>query len=296
MAKDKEEKSLEVEVGVKTIDRIEEEVEMKEEQNSRKQLCVILAVKFIILVGLYLIFGKEAIHWFHDELGSMVRSKSIWAKIFLLLCQVPFGVVLFLPGLFYFNIMQAVLMQDMVQSWFISFVGSYVTAMAVFGVVHHCCHEAVLKRFQHYEPFIMFEEETKEHPIRDGILLNFVFIPISVKNYLVAISSLKFWQAAVAFIPGNFIFCFMSAMVGSEINDLKDLAAHKSFSQKTMLQKLEFFMSIIMIILTFSLIVYIALHYKKKYSAFRMRRNSLEPIKEEPTKVDDNQTHDTSIL
>ena len=262
------------------LEQIREDIEIKEENSARNQLFLILGIKLVIILVLYLIFGKQAVTWLHDGLGSLVRSRSIWATITLLLCQVPFGIILFLPGLFYFNVMQALLMQRMVESWLVSFVGSYFTSLAVYLVVHNCCQESVRKRFEHYQPYIMFEEETKKYPYRDGIILNFVLIPVSIKNYLMGISSLTFGQVAVVLIPGPLVLCFLAAMVGSEITSIHEMFSSKSFSEKSSWQKAEFIVSILILVMTIGIVVYIAMHYKEKYNQFRQRANSLEPIKD----------------
>lgn len=269
--------------------KIEADVAVAEESSSRNHLFIIFAVMLVVIVGLYVMFGKEAIGWIHDKLEHLVQSKDVLPRFILLLCQVPFGTVLFLPGLFYFNVMQSILMKNLLESWFISFLGGYLTSLLVFVIIRKYFQESVQKRFAHFEPYMMFKEETKSHPIRDGIILNFIFIPVSVKNYLMGVSSLTLPQAMVALTPGTAILCFLSAMVGSEVNNIKDLFTSKPFSKQTAWERTSFICSILLIILTLSILVAAGVYYKRKYKAF-MERQSVAELPD----IDNRESHNSS--
>lgn len=257
------------------MENVEEEVVTKgEESNSRMRFCIAIVLIFIVIVSTYLIFGKDTIRWVHDRLEHLVQSHGLLPRLILLLCQVPFGTILFLPGLFYFNMMQSILMKRLFETWCISFFGSYLTSLGVFLVTKHCFYTSVQKRFADFGPYLMFKEETKSHPIRDGILLNFIFIPVSVKNYLLGISSLNFWQAMIALVPGPALLCFLSAIVGSEVNNIHDLFTSRPFSKQSGWEKASFIFSILLIILSLGIILGAAIYYRKRYNAFKSRNES----------------------
>ena len=67
------------------------------------------------------------------------------------------------------------------------------------------------------------------HPYRDGTLLNLMGIPVSIKNYLTAISDLNIRQAAVVLLPGNMLLSLMCALAGNEITDVKEMFTSKGF-------------------------------------------------------------------
>lgn len=278
----KDELAIEI-IGDETIVEVEE-------KTSRNHICIFFIIMLVIIVGLYLLLGKKAIMWIHDRLQHLVQSHNILPRVVLLLCQVPFGTILFLPGLFYFNVMQSILMKRMIESWLISFFGSYLTSLGVFLVIRRCCLESVKKRFAHYGPYIMFQEETKLHPIRDGIIINFVFIPVSIKNYLLGVSSLTFEQTMIALIPGPAVLCFLSAIVGSEVNNIQDLFTDKPFSKKTTWERISFIFSIILVIITLLILVATSVYYKRKYSAFQKRKADIQilPTTVSPNKIDSN--------
>ena len=79
----------------------------------------------------------------------------------------------------------------------------------------------------------MLLEETKEHPVRDGTLFNCIFVPASVKCYVIAITNLEPWQAALSFIPGPLMLNLLAAMIGTEITDISELFTSNSWQQKS---------------------------------------------------------------
>jgi len=259
-----------------TLDDQLVEAEAPQEKSCRNTCLIILALNFILVFVLYAIYGKAAFTWLHEELTTQVRAGTPLSIAILLCLQIPFGTILFMPGLAYLNVLQALIMKNLFVSWAISFGGGYMVTMSVFFIIRTFFIEKVKKRFQHFEPYQMLLEETKDHPYRDGIVFGFVFIPLSVKNYLMAISELTFAQVCVANIPGNLILCFFCAMVGTQINDISDMFSKKSIWEKSFWEQVQFFVSMALMVLTAVFVLLIGFYYKKKYNEFVKRKKLLK--------------------
>lgn len=256
----------------KTPEELQEE---KPDEKSYRNTClIILVINLLIIVSLYLIFGKKFFNWLYTEMSEMVRSGSFGSILILLALQLPFHIILFLPGLAYLNIMMAIMMKNAFKAWMIAFWGGYISSLIVYAVVRRFFFERIKRRFRHFEPYQMLLEETKEHPIRDGILFNCIFIPASVKCYVIAITNLEFWQAAIAFMPGPLMLNLLAAMIGSEIGDISELFVSHSWEKKSQWQKIQFFFTLLLTVLTIGLVVYIAIYYRRKYTEYQLRRAS----------------------
>ena len=133
------------------------------------------------------------------------------------------------------------------------------------------------------------------HPYRDGTLLNLMGIPISIKNYLTAISDLNIRQAAVVLLPGNMLLSLMCALAGSEITDVKEMFTSKGFHQKSTKEKINSLVMLACTLLTLSLIVIVAIYYRKKYNAYRLR-TIRDVDSTETQRVETSTDQDTSQL
>jgi len=259
--------------------------EMPKEKSFRNKCLLIVFLNLVIISLLYVFYGKAIFDWLKEEMQVLIRADSLSSYLILMAIQIPFGTILFLPGFAYYNVLQAFLMQNMVLSFAVSFAGSFTVSMAVVIIIRKWFIDRIHKKFIHFEPYQMLIEETKEHPLRDGIIFNFVFIPPSVKNYLIGVSELKLWQAAVAFVPGTGTLCLFCSMVGSQLKDLSELYSSRSFSEKSFSEKLQLIFTWCLGILTGSVIIYIGLYYRKKYKAFIGRKREGE--KREVEKVEE---------
>lgn len=263
--------SIEIRDSNQSVEKLTEE-EALQEKNKRNICLIVLAVNFVIMLTAYFYFGKDVFLWLKDQLNSIVRAQTVGSYLLLMSLQIPFGTILFLPGLATLNILQAFLMRDLIASWMISFFGGFIVSLAVVAIIRMWFIDTVHKKFKHFEPYQMLIEETKQHPIRDGIIFGFVFIPANVKNYLISISELTFAQAMLAFTPGPLTLCLFCAMVGTEIKDISDMFDAKSFADKTFAEKMQFCVTFLMLILTCVVFVVIAIYYRRKYTEFVRKR------------------------
>lgn len=248
------------------------EVELEEENRSRRNCLITVVVIAAVVIITYLLFGRKAINWLNVQVTQLASENTFGNFLILLMIQIPFGAIPFLPGLAYYNIMQAIVMKNIFKSWLISFGGGYLVSLGVFLMVRKFFIQNVRNRFKHSEAYQMLLEETKQHPIRDGILFNFIFMPANLKNYLISITNLKFHEAAISFLPGPAMLCFFGAMIGNEINDFSELFKSKSFANKTTGEKIQFIATIILTIFSAVFVIGIGVYYNRRYKKFQEDR------------------------
>lgn len=255
---------------------------------------VILVSTIITVVGvaiiLYLIFGHTILLEGVHALAKLIRNKNPAAYFTLIMVQFVFAFVLFLPGLSTFNILQAYLIHDFWIAFALAFGGCYAGSLSVYLVSKACCKQSMYDRFSHTLVYKVLIKETHKRPYRSGILFNFLFIPVSVKNYLIGLSELKFYHCLVAFFPAHFILNAMCAMIGSKVNDLSEVFGSKSFSQKNRKEKIQFIISMALLAFTLAFLLMLFCVIKRQYSRYQEEevKEEEEEEKKNPLVVNDS--------
>lgn len=230
-------------------------------------------------VTLYLLFGHTAFKKGIRLMKRLIDSKNPFAYATLVLIQFIFAFVLFLPGLSTFNILQAFLIHDFMTSFALAFGGCYAGSLTVYLVTKSCCKKRMHRKLGGTLVYKVLLKETYKSPYRSGILFNFLFVPVSMKNYLTGLSELKFHHCMVAFLPGNAILNAVCAMIGAKVNDLSEVFGSKSFSQKTGREKVQFIISMSLLAFTIAFIITLFCIIKRQYNRYQE-----EEIKEDEEK------------
>ena len=246
----------------------------------------ILAVVGTIFV-LYLIFGNKIFSEFVHIMRRAIHPKHPLTYVFLVAIQFLFGFVLFLPGLSSFNILQAFFLHHFWIAFGVSFGGCYLASITVFLVASTCCKRKMHKKMHDMIIYKMLIKETKKHPLRTGILFNFLFVPVSVKNYMIGLSELKFFHALIVFLPGHALLCAVCAMIGSKVNDLSELFGSKSYAKKTRAEKVQFVISMSLLGFTLTFLCTLFCIIKRQYSKYQEAQIREEEERERQESIKD---------
>ena len=230
-------------------------------------IIVVLTLLGVVLI-LYFLFGNDLYTHFVREVRELAKSRTPLSIMVLVLVQLVFAVIPFLPGLSTYNIMQAFFLHDFPLSFAISFGGCYLGSLLVFLLTKSCFHQRVYKKFKGLIIYKILLKETKKKPIQTGIMFNFLFVPVSVKNYLIGISELRFYHCLVVFPPGHSLLCALCAMIGAKMNDLSDLMGAKGFSEKTRAEKLQIIVSGALLVFTVAFFITLFFVIRRKYKRY----------------------------
>lgn len=239
----------------------------------------LLAVVGAILT-LYLLYGHTALKKGVRLLKELIHSKNPFAYALLVLIQFVFAFVLFLPGLSTFNILQAFLIHDFLISFAIAFGGCYAGSLLVYLVTRSCCKKRMHRKLGSTLVYKILVKETKKSPYRSGILFNFLFVPVSLKNYLVGMSELQFHHSMVGFLPGHAIMNAVCAMIGAKVNDLSEVFGSKNFSKKSRGEKLQFIISMSLLAFTMVFLATLFCIIKRQYNRYQEEEIQEEEAKE----------------
>lgn len=236
-------------------------------------LCVVSILAIILtLVGLYLVFGRTFVARGINLLRKVTRDQTPLNLAILFLVQFFFGFILFLPGLATYNILQAFLMKSFWVSFLISAGGCYAASLTVYLVVRSCCHQKIYKKLKHMVVYRMLLTESKKTPIKTGMLFNFLFIPVSVKNYLFAISGLKFHHCLIALPPGHCLMTAICSMIGAKVNDISEVFTTKDYANKSKVEKLQSIVSMALLVFTIAFFFTLFCVIKRKYKEYQEKQ------------------------
>lgn len=221
------------------------------------------------MVSLYAIFGNQLFRDFVHFLKRTIHSGNPFTYVILVGIQFLFAFVLFMPGLSTLNILTAFFLHSFWIAFGVIFGASYVASLSVYLTASTCCKKKMHKKMSHLIIYKMLIKETKKHPYKTGILFNFLFVPVSLKNYLIGLSELKFHHACIVFLPGNALLCGICAMIGSKVNDLSEIFGSKSFSSKTKAEKIQFVISMSLLAFTLAFLCMLFCVIKRQYTKYQ---------------------------
>ena len=257
---------------------IEDEEEVEASKLTLKDYIIYGAIAIVFFGALYWVYsklGKHAFKFVFDSLTNLVQSNNPINIIVLILFQFMFGWILFFPGLSTFNVLQAFLMKSFWKAFIISAFGSWLASVSIFWIIKMFFRQRIIEKFRKKILFRVVYVEVKKNPWKMGIGFNYLFIPASVKNYLIALTSIQLPQYCIMVAPAHITYCAMFAFVGYSMTDINEMFHGRPFSQKSTAEKIQSITTYVMLILTFVLMGIFFYVAKNKYHEIE-REHKLE--------------------
>lgn len=260
---------------------IEEDLDLESKQYTTKDIlkyALIIVGVGIVLYAFFAFLGGDFLKYLIKTLQNLIKEGGISSLIAMALFQFVFGWVLFFPMLSTFNILQAYLMRSFFLSCLVSFIGAYLASLSIFLIIKNFFRQRIIDKFRKKILFRIVYVEVKKNPWYIGIAFNFLFVPASVKNYLLALTSITFPQYSVCVIPGHLFYCVLCAFVGYSMTDLDSLIHGVPWSQKTTAEKIEKILTYFLLLGTLALFGYFIYYARQKYKEIEeeYRQEALE--------------------
>lgn len=219
----------------------------------------------LLLYMIYRQIGHEFFKYMLHMLDDLVKDDSFMSYIILILLQFPFGWILFFPGLSTFNILLAVLMKNFLKSLFISLIGIYISSVSIVYIIKVYFRQQIIEKFRKKILFRIVYIEVKKNPWRFGFIFNMLFIPASVKNYLMALTSITMYQYCLIIFPTHLIYCILFSFVGYSMKDINAMFHDEPFSRKSTAGKIQTIFTYILLLITVGLFILFFITARKKY-------------------------------
>lgn len=244
-------------------------------------IIAVAALVLAVVIGLLLHrFGREIFRVMLEWLRRVVKREGVSSWIVLILVQFIFGWILLMPGLSTFNILQAFLMQSFWKPFLITFTGCYLASLSLFLIIKHFFRMKIVEKFKRKILFRIVYIEVKKRPWQMGFLFNLLFIPISLKNYLMPLTSITLYQYAIVLVPVHMGYCAMFAFVGYSMKDLNSLFDDVPFREKSTAAQVQTIVTYLLLILTVGLMVAFFFMAKKRYAEIEeQHRQEVERVK-----------------
>lgn len=247
------------------LDDEEEEESPKYSLKDYLKLAAMVVGGALALYFAYHVIGHGFFQFALHTLRGLVEDDSLLSYTILILCQFVFAWILFFPGLSTFNILQAFLMKSFFKSLVLSVVGIYVASVLVVFVIKKYFRKQIIEKFRKKILFRIVYIEVKRNPWKFGFIFNMLFIPASVKNYLMALTSITMYQYSIIVLPTHLIYCLMFSFVGSSMTDLSSMYKDRPFSQKSPAEKVQAIFTYVLLATTIGLFVLFFIVAKRKY-------------------------------
>ena len=143
-----------------------------------------------------------------------------------------------IPGLGVVSTVVAFLIQNMIKSFIVLFLGQMIAAVLCMVIIRKYLKEQFLAQFANTAIFRVLEMECRHHPWISSIASNIILVPACTKNYVLPLTSMTLAQYYGPKIPFYIFFSYLYAELGTQLNGLRDLDVERSFTKLTLAQKI----------------------------------------------------------
>lgn len=235
-------------------------------------ICLIIAVIFWLGNTL---FGKYVFHRIFHWIKDFSNSGNLSSYFFLVMLQ---GVVCItvIPGMTYITICMGLFMDSFWKALAICFFSGYFCSLLCYFLVSGFLGPHIRKRYSDNVLYDVLLEETAKSPWAVSILANLLFIPTGLKNILLALSGMKIRPFAIPKIPFMLFYSSLFLFVGRELDNAGDIMKSKGFAEFKISDWLNFFLGIIMALVTTSLFVLIGILVNRKFENLAQKKKEEE--------------------
>lgn len=121
-----------------------------------------------------------------------------------------------------------------------------------------------MRKYKDNKVFNLVIESGQESPIKVGMMVRVLFIPVTFKNYVLPLSGVGYWVYIATAIPFTLLFACLFTFIGLQLRKPEDLLKTRDFSSKTSAEKVNFILTYFIFILSFGIICYVAMFTRKK--------------------------------
>ena len=237
------------------------------------------------------------IHWVLAQIKKINTipepQKSIIFTVILFLYQVSF-----IPTQSTFVVLMSFALQDFWHAILLEFISGVLSCSLTYFVVSRFMKERLREKYKDSTLYKVVTVESKKHPYKVNLMLRVMFIPVTFKNVLVALSDISPFIVMVCFVPFIFFFGGLYTFIGVNLSKAEEYLYPKDFASKSFAEKLKVVMGYFIITATISLFVFLSWFTKKKlkeYDAKYQGKKDFAELKESGPGVSEDSSVDNLI-
>ena len=182
-------------------------------------------------------------------------------SFFLALLLVQYG---FLPVGTFIVILMAYVFQSYLHTILILLAATLVSASSTFWIARLCLDKYFNTLYEDHSLLLVAKCSIQENPWSVNIMIRLLYIPVTFKNILLAISGAKFWMYLLCLVLDCLAFGSLFTLIGIRLTTFDASTKKKTFAQMSLVEKFNLILTYLLILLTIFTVATIAVYTKFK--------------------------------
>jgi len=162
------------------------------------------------------------------------------------------------------------LLKDLWLSFFVIWISYECSVLVGYAGIKLWFFDRFTKKFKNDYRFKMIKESVNYRPILSSCLVWFIIIPDIVKMICLILAEIPFWTYFLSSVPIYALQSFMYSLVGVTLKNFSDTAlSDGGWSHMTAMQKVQFIVTISLMILSFIVIFGWGLYIRNKLRKYK---------------------------
>ena len=225
--------------------------------------------KVRIIMG-WLIKGIELINSIPEPVRSLIFIVS------LIVIQISF-----IPIQSTFIIAMCFILKDYWKAMAVQIISNLISCTLTYFVVRDCFNKKMHEKYKNLLMYKVVMKESQINPIKINLMLRVMFIPVTIKNTLVALAGMKYLVVILCYLPSILVFNTLYTMIGIHLDTIQEVLNPKDFSKKSFPEKIKVIMGYIIIVLTITFFILMICFTKRKMDQYQKEYGDLDSDEEE---------------
>lgn len=242
----------------------------------RKTYLTIAAIILIVGILIFLnIYFSRLYYELYILTKNLIEANTLKTYVILTGLNVAFQ-MLFIPGISFFIIYIGFVTKNYLQTMAIIYPSTLAIAAMSYFLARYTIREWLYAKLHHKWYYKLYAEKSREAPLKTSWMLRVLFIPITYKNYLIALLDMDFVSFMIPAVVHYYFYFSCFAIIGVSISTLSDTFAGKipTENKKSFYLFLSFMM--LMMVASIGVIVYFTVMTVRKFK--QHKRESAEQI------------------
>lgn len=230
----------------------------------------VLLLIFCVLMFMHPHLFSKLIARLIERLKKNAKENSVGSIVFFSAIQVVLSWVP-IPGQSYLQAVMAYLLQSFVESFLIAFLSTLSAGVVAFIFIRYLFQESMTRLLEENFLFRAISSEAEKRPWQTSIIFNILMIPGSVKNTILPLTCLTFWQFLIPKIIFYALFTGLCCNIGVNVSNFEELATKKSFGDSSIIEKANIVIGLVALVLSIVFVVYVGI--KSAFILKELQRN-----------------------
>ena len=253
-------------------------------QKKKKFFYYFSVTLFIIIFIIILIQNKKFFIFYLPKFQSYFQdlySSNKFLGMSLIFIIMNLIIILMLPSHTIFSIFTTIVIGDFFPSFFILLLSSLTGSLIVYFIVNWKLRNYFFDKFKKNFLFQILSKESKFTPYKTAFLTRILFVPAGFKDYFLSVLDNPLKSFFISSFLLNSFFTAEAVSIGLGFTEIeKFFQDHKSWDEKSPLDKFFLIVIAFFVILTFFIVFVLGYKLTKRYNTIKNEEIEIENFKE----------------